>query len=124
MADNPFKGYPCPVCKKGPIETVVTAPYVRGFLLAYQIGSKKFVGCVGCARGELLKEVGLSLLVGWFSPTCIVLNPIFVIYNLVRSPFVSPSPPAIEKASLPSTSFFSFTLFAFTANVSTAMLRQ
>lgn len=97
MSDNPFKDYSCPSCKKRSIETAVTAPYIRGFLLAYQMGTKKFVGCTGCARGELLKEAGLSMLVGWFSPTSLLLNPAFILWNFLRAPFVRANAKAVEK---------------------------
>lgn len=77
-------GYPCPYCHQKPLETVATAPYVRGFIAAYQIGSKTFIGCVPCVRKKVLGEAGLSLLIGWFSITALILNPLFIVYNVIR----------------------------------------
>ncbi|MBL8811093.1 MAG: TerB family tellurite resistance protein [Planctomycetaceae bacterium] len=78
------QGYPCPYCHQKQLETVATAPYVRGFIAAYQIGSKTFIGCVPCVRKKVLGEAALSLFIGWFSITALILNPIFILYNLIR----------------------------------------
>jgi len=94
MSDS---GYPCPYCNQSSLETVATAPYVRGFLVAYMIGSKTFVGCTSCVRGKVLGEAGLSLFIGWFSLVAIVLNPIFILYNLVRGLLVGPNPSGVSK---------------------------
>ena len=90
-------GYPCPYCNERPLETVATAPYVRGLLMAYIIGSKSFIGCTSCVRKKILGEAGLSLAIGWFSIVALILNPIFIVYNLIRACFVGPNPSAIEK---------------------------
>lgn len=85
--DRPLN-YSCPYCEDRKIETATRAPYVRGFLLAYQVGVKRFIGCTTCVRGKLLKEVGISSLIGWFSITAVLLNPVFIIFNLIRVPFI------------------------------------
>jgi len=91
------ESYPCPYCNERPLETVATAPYVRGLLMAYIIGSKSFIGCTSCVRSKILGEAGLSLFIGWFSIVALVLNPIFIFYNLIRACFVGPKPAAIEQ---------------------------
>ena len=79
-----MNGYPCPYCHQKPLETVATAPYVRGFIAAYQAGSKTFIGCVPCVRKKVLGEAALSLFIGWFSITALILNPFMIVYNLSR----------------------------------------
>ncbi|MES1202270.1 MAG: hypothetical protein ABUS57_12570 [Pseudomonadota bacterium] len=87
MAENkPF--YNCPYCSKRKIETVATIPFVRGMIIVAKYGDKQFAGCVGCVRTRILSEAGVSLLIGWFSPTALVMNPIFVIYGLGRGVFL------------------------------------
>ena len=51
-------GYRCPYCNQRSLETVATAPYVRGFLIMMLIGSKSFIGCVPCVRSRVLGEAG------------------------------------------------------------------
>ncbi len=92
------QGYPCPVCTKNTIETVVTAPSIRGFLLAYQIRMQKVLACKGCARKALLGEAGKSAVIGWFSPTSLIVNPLFIVWNVARSPFVGNNPKGLAKA--------------------------
>ena len=72
--------------------TVAKAPYVRGFLIAYQVGTKRFVGCPKCVASDIRKEAGLSMLLGWFSITAIVINPFLIFYNLLQSFLVSDKP--------------------------------
>ena len=95
MSDQ--SGYPCPYCKEGTLETTATAPYVRGFLVAYQIGSKTFIGCVPCVRKKIFGEAFLSLFIGWFSITAIFLNPVLILYNLIRACFVSKNEKSVAK---------------------------
>ena len=90
-------GYPCPYCNKETLQTVATAPYVRGMLVAYQVGSKSFIGCVPCVRSKVFGEAGLSLLIGWFSITAVFLNPILILYNLIRGCFVGENKNAVAK---------------------------
>ncbi len=98
-------GYSCPYCEGKNIETVATAPYVRGFLVAYQMGSKNFIGCVPCVRKLMFKEVGKSTAIGWFSITALFINPVLIAYNLCRAPFVrvnyKKARKTLEKASVP-----------------------
>lgn len=88
---------PCPFCEKRGLETAATAPYVRGLVLAYEIGSKTFVGCRGCVRLKMLQEAGLSALIGWFSISALFINPVLIVYNVVRAIFVSTN---LEKVRL------------------------
>jgi uncharacterized tellurite resistance protein B-like protein len=81
-------GYPCPYCKSNSLQTTATAPYVRGFLVAYQLGTKTFIGCVPCVRKKILGEALLSLLIGWFSIVAFVLNPFLILYNFVQGVFI------------------------------------
>lgn len=89
-------GHKCPYCQSAPIETTATAPYVRGFILAYQIGHKSFIGCVSCVRKKILGEAGLSALVGWFSISALIVNPFLIVYNLIQSAFVSEKPDKVR----------------------------
>ena len=90
MREDPNRpiDYSCPYCEGRSIETVATAPYVRGFLVAYQIGSKDFIGCTSCVRTRVLGEAGLSLLLGWFSITALIINPFLIVYNVLQAPFI------------------------------------
>lgn len=90
-------GYPCPYCNQNELETTATAPYVRGLLVAYQIGSRTFIGCVPCVRKKVLGEAGLSLLIGWFSITAVIINPFLIIYNLMHSLFVRENQSAVAQ---------------------------
>jgi tellurite resistance protein len=89
--------YQCPYCKKRSLETRAKAPYVRGFVLAFQLGYHNLVGCVGCVRRRILREVGLSALIGWFSVTALLINPFLILYNLIQSLFVRPRPEKVKK---------------------------
>jgi uncharacterized tellurite resistance protein B-like protein len=89
--------YKCPYCRTNDIQTSAKLPYVRGFLLAVQHGHKQLVGCNTCVRTELLKESGKSALIGWFSPTALILNPIFIVYGLGRALFVRTNLEAVRK---------------------------
>lgn len=92
-----MSGYACPYCSERSLESVASLPYVRGFLLAYQVGTKRFVGCRSCVRVQIYKEAGLSTLIGWFSITAFFLNPVFITYGLVRGLFVGKNPDAVRK---------------------------
>ncbi|MFY0532566.1 TerB family tellurite resistance protein [Nannocystis pusilla] len=88
----------CPTCQERELDTLATLPYVRGFLIAYQIGTKKFIGCRSCVRKSIFKEVGLSAVVGWFSITALVINPFLLVYGVFRGAVLSPDPAAVRKA--------------------------
>jgi uncharacterized tellurite resistance protein B-like protein len=96
MSDESI-GYKCPYCSTRTLESVATVPYVRGFLLAYQHGTKKFIGCCSCVRLQIYKEAGLSALLGWYSLTALVMNPLFILYCLIRGLFVSKNLEAVRK---------------------------
>lgn len=87
----------CPYCHVNDLETTVTAPYVRGFLLAYEMGHKTFIGCVSCVRKKTLKEAGLSTLIGWFSITSLIVNPFLILYNLIQGLVLSPKPLKVKE---------------------------
>jgi len=89
--------YICPYCQKRHVQTAVKTPFVRGILLMYIMGRKQFVGCVPCVRLKILKEVGWSLLIGWFSLTALVINPFLIIFNLIRAIFVHPNVEKVHK---------------------------
>lgn len=88
----------CPTCQERELDTLATLPYVRGFLIAYQIGTKKFIGCRPCVRKSIFKEVGLSAVVGWFSITALIINPFLLVYGVFRGAVLSPDPAAVRKA--------------------------
>lgn len=71
---------------------MVSAPYIRGLVLAATYGSKRFVGCRRCVQKQLLGEVGVSALAGWFSLTALMVNPLCIAYNCLRIPFVKANP--------------------------------
>ena len=71
---------------------MTSAPYIRGMLLAYTFGTKRFVGCNTCVKKQLAGEVGVSLLAGWFSITALVVNPMCILWNGLRIPFVKADP--------------------------------
>jgi uncharacterized tellurite resistance protein B-like protein len=93
-----YIAYLCPYCEKNHLQSVATLPYVRGFLLAVQHGRKKLVGCRSCVRKQIYKETGISSAIGWFSPTALILNPIFIVYGLARGAFVTTNLTAVRQA--------------------------
>ncbi|MFA7481642.1 MAG: TerB family tellurite resistance protein [Vulcanimicrobiota bacterium] len=88
----PMSGVLCPVCKNAELDTVVSAPYIRGMLLAYTFGTKRFVGCNRCVKKQLAKELGVSMVVGWFSLTSLLVNPVCILWNGARLPFLRANP--------------------------------
>ena len=88
----------CPYCHERDIETVATIPYVRGKVVAYTLGVRKFMGCRRCVRRAIYKEVGVSSLVGWFSVTAAVLNPMMITYGVVRGLFVRTDQAGVKRA--------------------------
>ncbi len=80
--------YPCPYCHSNKLETKATLPYVRGFLIVFQYGYKKIIGCKSCVRKQLLKETAKSSLIGWFSPKALIANPFLIVYGLGRAVIV------------------------------------
>jgi uncharacterized tellurite resistance protein B-like protein len=88
----------CSYCNSRQIETVATVPYVRGRLVRHTLGVKKFLGCRICVRRSIYREVGISSLVGWFSVTAVVLNPIMITYGAVRGLFVRHDAVGVRRA--------------------------
>ncbi len=80
--------YPCPYCHDNRLETKATLPYVRGYLIVFEYGYKKIIGCKSCVRKQLLKETGKSTLLGWYSPKALIANPFLIAYGLCRTAFV------------------------------------
>ncbi|MBF9036881.1 hypothetical protein HKCCE2091_21835 [Rhodobacterales bacterium HKCCE2091] len=80
--------YPCPDCNEAHATTATSCPSVRGFVLAWQVRNRTVIGCAPCVRKALLREAGVSSLIGWFSPTAVILNPVFILWNLARAPFI------------------------------------
>ncbi len=66
-------------------------------MLAYNYGMKQFVGCRACVRKQLAGEVGVSLVAGWFSLTSIVVNPLCIVWNGLRVPFLKSDPERVEQ---------------------------
>ena len=89
--------YTCPYCNQRPLEAVATAPYVRGFVVVMLFGSKSFIGCVPCVRSRVLGEAGWSMLLGWFSPKSLIINPFLIAYNLFRGVLVGANPKSVGK---------------------------
>ncbi|MGH1350540.1 MAG: TerB family tellurite resistance protein [Methyloligellaceae bacterium] len=85
---NDNVNYPCPYCHDNKLETKATLPYVRGYLIVFQYGYKKIIGCKSCVRKQLLKETGKSTLLGWYSPKALIANPFLIAYGLCRSAMV------------------------------------
>jgi uncharacterized tellurite resistance protein B-like protein len=88
----------CPYCNERQIETVATVPYVRGRIVRHTLGVKKFLGCRRCVRRSIYREVGVSSLVGWFSVTAAVLNPLMITYGAVRGLLVRPDEAGVQRA--------------------------
>ncbi len=78
------------------MDTVVSAPFIRGIIVSHALGVKRFVGCRGCVRRQLAGEVGQSLYLGWFSPIALVVNPLCILWNGFRIPFLKPNPEKVE----------------------------
>lgn len=75
--------YPCPYCEKRAVAAVARIPFVRGTLLWVKFGDKLFLGCIGCVRGRIFQQAGISMLIGWFSPTAVLMNPIMILYSVL-----------------------------------------
>lgn len=88
---------PCPLCSRSSCEATAKAVWVRGFLIMYQISRRQLIGCVDCVRRELLKEAGKSAILGWFSITSIFINPVLILYNLIRAVAISPNKEAVAR---------------------------
>lgn len=95
--DNRPVSYSCPYCDTRNLETVAAVPFIRGYVLAYQIGSNTFIGCVPCVRKKVLGEAGRSLFLGWFSISAFIVNPFLILYNLLRAPFIGQNYPKVRQ---------------------------
>ncbi len=77
--------YTCPYCQKQQVQTTTKVASVRGYILAFQLRRRRYLGCVPCVRKKVLKEVGRSLLLGWFSIIALILNPFLIIYMIFQA---------------------------------------
>lgn len=75
---------PCPHCVERPIEETATARKATGFLVAYRIRTEQYVGCHSCVRRKMWAAAGKTAITGWFSIACILMNPVFILWNLGR----------------------------------------
>jgi uncharacterized tellurite resistance protein B-like protein len=89
--------YTCPYCNQRPLEAVASAPYVRGLIVVMLFGTKSFIGCVPCVRSRMLGEAGWSMLLGWFSPKSLIINPFLIVYNVFRGALVGANPAGVGK---------------------------
>ncbi|MBT4511242.1 MAG: hypothetical protein HOC20_03385 [Chloroflexi bacterium] len=64
--------------------------------MAIRFSSRPVIGCVPCVRVELLKEAFRSLFLGWFSPHALVLNPFFILHNLICALIARPNPEGVK----------------------------
>jgi hypothetical protein len=80
------------------VEACAKIPFVRGIVIWVRFGDKVVLGCVGCTRLEAYRQTGLSLLIGWFSPIAMIINPFMVAYGLVRGLFIQRNIPAARAA--------------------------
>ncbi|HYD87947.1 MAG TPA: hypothetical protein VEA80_10760 [Vitreimonas sp.] len=87
-AAQPAIPYPCPRCEKRQINAKATTPFVRGLVIWFRLGEKTVIGCVGCVRTAIFGEAGLSLLIGWFSPFALIINPFMIGYGLLQGLFI------------------------------------
>ena len=74
----------CPTCGLGPVESATKTWWVTGLILVFRIQSQTVIGCRSCIRKTLLLRAATSLLTGWWSPRCLILNPISILYNLIN----------------------------------------
>lgn len=87
----------CPRCKTKPVDTVTVAPYIRGRFIFHSYGSKRLVGCHRCVKRQLAQEIGSALLSGWFSPVALLVNPVCILWNSLRWPFLKSDPEKVEQ---------------------------
>ncbi len=80
--------YPCPHCNINALEATASTPYVRGYVIFFEYGSKNHIGCTSCVRKNVMKEIGLSFLIGWFSPKSLLINPLLIVFNTMKLPFI------------------------------------
>lgn len=78
----------CPKCRDHALETTALSISIRGYVFAFNISRRRHFGCAPCVQRALRDAAGRSFLLGWFSVFSLVLNPIFILTNLVRSAFL------------------------------------
>jgi len=97
MERNDLANLLCPICQRRSVEATATVVWIRGFVLAHRISRRIVIGCVPCARRQLLTEAGRSALIGWFSISALIANPFLILYNLIRAGAVRPNHDAVLK---------------------------
>lgn len=75
---------PCPHCGERPIEQAAKAFGLAGFLLAYRIKRRTHIGCGTCTRRKCWGSAAKTAVTGWWSITCIILNPFAILWNVGR----------------------------------------
>lgn len=75
---------PCPHCGERPIEQAAKAYGVAGFLIAYRLSRRTHVGCGRCTRRKCWGSAAKTAVTGWWSITCIIINPFLIVWNLGR----------------------------------------
>lgn len=75
---------PCPHCGNRPIEQAAKAFGLTGFLLAYRIKRRTHIGCGTCTRRKCWGSAAKTAVTGWWSITCIILNPFAILWNVGR----------------------------------------
>lgn len=75
---------PCPHCGERPIEQAAKAYGVAGFLIAYRLSRRTHVGCGTCTRRKCWGSAAKTAVTGWWSITCIIINPFLIVWNLLR----------------------------------------
>lgn len=83
-ADAAAVDVPCPHCGERPIQQAAKNYRLTGLLLAYQIKSDVQIGCASCTRRKSWKSAAITAVTGWWSISCILMNPFAIAWNLGR----------------------------------------
>lgn len=75
---------PCPHCGERPVEESAAAYRATGLLLAYRIHTERVVGCHACVRRECWSAAKVTAVTGWWSVSCLLVNPFLIAQNVVR----------------------------------------
>lgn len=75
---------PCPHCGERPIEQAAKAYGVTGFLIAYRLKRRTHVGCGRCTRRKCWGSAAKTAVTGWWSISCIIINPFLIVWDLLR----------------------------------------
>lgn len=75
---------PCPHCGERPIQQGAKAFGVAGFLIAYRLTRRTHIGCARCTRRKCWGSAAKTAVTGWWSITCIIINPFLILWNVSR----------------------------------------